>query len=108
MRAADFHYIQRTKSMSTFLAVMDDDDDATGRERENKCGLKREQEKAVSVFGLNSIHKKMCVAQIYMGFFPSLIRASFIPGLLPLRGGVTGRLFDIVGIFDFFSDGFKI
>lgn len=47
MRAADFHYIQRTKIMSTLLAMTDDDDaDATGRERKNKCGLKREQEKA--------------------------------------------------------------
>jgi hypothetical protein len=36
--------------MSTLMAVMDDDD-ATGRERKNKCGLKREQEKlSVSVW----------------------------------------------------------
>jgi hypothetical protein len=43
-----------------------------------------------------------------MGFLPSFIKASFIPGWPPPRGGVTGRLLPNEGVLAFFSDGFKI
>jgi len=47
-------------------------------------------------------------SHVYIGFFPSFIKASFIPGLPPPRGGVTGRLLFNEGVLVFFSDGFKI
>jgi hypothetical protein len=48
------------------------------------------------------------VEHVYRGFLPSFIILSFMPGLPALRGGVTGRLLLNVGVFAFFSDGFKI
>ena len=50
----------------------------------------------------------MIVAQVYIGFFPSFNKASFIPAVPPPRGGVTGREFVNDGALGFFSDGFKI
>ena len=50
----------------------------------------------------------MIVAQVYMGFFPSFNKASFIPAVPPPRGGVTGRELLNDGVFAFFSEGFKI
>ena len=46
--------------------------------------------------------------EVYMGFFPSFISASFIGGLPPPRGGVTGRELFSDGVLAFFSDGFRI
>jgi hypothetical protein len=50
----------------------------------------------------------MIVAQVYIGFFPSFIKTSFIPAFPPPRGGVTGRVLFNDGVLVFFSDGFKI
>jgi hypothetical protein len=50
----------------------------------------------------------LIISQVYIGFLPSFIKASFIPGLPPPLGGVTGRLLFNEGVFAFFSDGFKI
>jgi hypothetical protein len=50
----------------------------------------------------------MIVVQVYIGFFPSFNKASFIPVFPPPRGGVTGRELFNDGVFAFFSEGFKI
>ncbi len=50
----------------------------------------------------------MIVAQVYIDFFASFVKVSFIPGFPPPRGGVTGRLLPNDGVLAFFSDGFKI
>jgi hypothetical protein len=49
-----------------------------------------------------------CSSEVYMGFFPSFIIESFIGGLPPPRGGVTGRELFSDGVLAFFSDGFRI
>ena len=67
-----------------------------------KRGLKKHE----IVFEIFDI--KVLVAQVYIGFFPSFNKASFIPAFPPPRGGVTGRELFNDGVLVFFSDGFKI
>jgi hypothetical protein len=50
----------------------------------------------------------MLVTLVYIGFFPSFNKESFIPAFPPPRGGVTGRVLFNDGVLVFFSDGFKI
>ena len=76
-----------------------------GEEREREREKKKEKRTNDIVFILE---RARIVGQIYIGFLPSFSKESFMPGLPPPRGGVTGRLFPKEGVLAFFSDGFKI
>lgn len=69
-----------------------------GREKRRMRG-----KELMILFGLDRI-----VWQVYIGFLPSFAKESFMPGLPPPRGGVTGRLLPNDGVLAFFSDGFRI